>query len=188
MLGPGGELVAPQSSPTNSSISSSDLDTQSTGSFFHDRSTSLGTLMGVTFPTITFRAPPHNADSPSATPTAVETSRRAVKSKRNAADFVVAKRRRKWWRFCSDGDSRSASLGEFLEVERRFGDAAFYGAAAELEGLVVDSPEQRNSGRALFADGRILPPSVVDERSSTAGSICGRFPVSITGICSSGAG
>ncbi|KAI5382452.1 uncharacterized protein At3g17950 [Lathyrus oleraceus] len=187
MLDPGGELVAPQSSPTNSSISSSDLDTQSTGSFFHDRSTTLGTLMG-----LTFRATPQNTDSPSATATAVETSRRAVKSKRNtnpnAADFVVAKRRRRWWQFCSDGDSRSASLGEFLEVERRFGDAAFYDTAAELEGLVVDSPQQRNSGRALFADGRILPPSVVGERSSTAGSLCSRFPVSLTGICSSGGG
>ncbi|XP_058732410.1 uncharacterized protein At3g17950 [Vicia villosa] len=174
---------AQSSSPTNSSISSSDLDTQSTGSFFHDRSTTLGTLIG-----LTFRAPPHNTNSPSA----VEPSRRAVKSKRNinsnAADFVVSKRRRRWWNFCSHGDSRSASLGEFLEVERRFGDAVFYETAAELEGLVVDSPQQRSSGRALFADGRILPPSDVEERSSTAGSLCGRFPVSITGICSSGAG
>lgn len=99
---------------------------------------------------------------------------------------MVSKRRRRWWNFCSDGDSRSASLGEFLEVERRFGDAVFYETAAELEGLVVDSPQQRSSGRALFADGRILPPSVVEARSSTAGSLCGRFPVSITGICSSG--
>ncbi|ONK66206.1 uncharacterized protein A4U43_C06F5330 [Asparagus officinalis] len=38
------------SSPTNSSPSSSDLDTESTGSFFPDRSTTLGTLMGVNFP------------------------------------------------------------------------------------------------------------------------------------------
>ncbi|CAK8579767.1 unnamed protein product [Lathyrus sativus] len=185
MLDPGGELVPPQSSPTNSSISSSDLDTQSTGSFFHDRSTTLGTLMGLTFPAITFRATPQNTDSPSATATAVK-SKRSMNS--NAADFVVAKRRKRWWQFCSDGDSRSASLGEFLEVERRFGDAAFYDTPAEFEGLVVDSLQQRNSGRALFADGRILPPSVVDERSSTAGSLCSRFPVSLTGICSSGGG
>ncbi|KAM1441294.1 hypothetical protein ACFXTO_009422 [Malus domestica] len=39
-----------------SSVSSSDLDTESTGSFFHDRSTTLGTLMGGSFPAITFRA------------------------------------------------------------------------------------------------------------------------------------
>ncbi|KAJ6760042.1 hypothetical protein OIU79_024997 [Salix purpurea] len=57
MLDPRNDMLPPPSSPTNSSISSSDLDTESTGSFFHDRSTTLGTLMGVTFPAITFRAP-----------------------------------------------------------------------------------------------------------------------------------
>ncbi|KAI7732082.1 hypothetical protein M8C21_031361 [Ambrosia artemisiifolia] len=34
-------------SPSSSSYSSSDLDTESTGSFFHDRSVTLGNLMGV---------------------------------------------------------------------------------------------------------------------------------------------
>lgn len=88
---------------------------------------------------------------------------------------------------CRDGDARPASLGEFLEVERRFGDGAFYGTAAELEGMVM-GPQQSNHGRALFADGRILPPAVADDGASTAGSLCSRFPVSLTGICSGGAG
>ncbi|GMI79740.1 hypothetical protein HRI_001643300 [Hibiscus trionum] len=35
------------SSPGSSCISSSDLDTQSTGSFFHDKSMTLGSLLGV---------------------------------------------------------------------------------------------------------------------------------------------
>ncbi|XP_061354663.1 uncharacterized protein At3g17950 [Gastrolobium bilobum] len=194
MLDPATELVPPPSSPTNSSISSSDLDSQSTGSFFHDRSTTLGTLMGVSFPAIAFRAPSQHRDphSPAAATSALGGSRKAAaksrkKTKVNAVAIVVADRRRRWWRLCSDGDMKPASLGEFLEVERRFGDGAFYGTAAELEGMVMDP--QRNHGRALFADGRILPPAVVvDDGASTAVSLCSRFPVSLTGICSGGAG
>ncbi|CAA3033289.1 Hypothetical predicted protein [Olea europaea subsp. europaea] len=53
-MDPANDLLA--SSPTHSSISSSDLDTESTGSFFHDRSTTLGILMGITLQAITFRA------------------------------------------------------------------------------------------------------------------------------------
>ncbi|QCD85454.1 uncharacterized protein At3g17950 [Vigna unguiculata] len=186
MLDPATELLPPPSSPTNSSISSSDLDTESTGSFFHDRSTTLGTLMGVSFPAITFRASdshPHSTISAAAA--AVGGPQRAAESKKKKA-IVAAERRRKWWWLCRDGDARPASLGEFLEVERRCGDGAFYGAAAELEGMVMDSP--RNHGRALFSDGRVLPPSGVDDGASTAGSLCSRFPVLLTGICSGGAG
>ncbi|WJX48545.1 hypothetical protein P8452_35095 [Trifolium repens] len=98
----------------------------------------------------------------------------------NAPDTVVSKRRRRWWHFCSYTDARSASLAQFLEVERRFGDAAFY-----VEGLVaVDSQQQRD----LFADGRVLPPSAVDDGPpTTTGTLCSRFPVSLTGICNGGA-
>ncbi|RDY10108.1 hypothetical protein CR513_05421 [Mucuna pruriens] len=184
MLDPATELVPPPSSPTNSSISSSDLDTESTGSFFHDRSTTLGTLMGVSFPAITFRASdthPHSA----AVSSAVAAPRRVAESKKKKA-IVAAERRRRWWWLCRDGDARPASLGEFLEVERRCGDGAFYGTAAELEGMVMDP--HRHHGRALFSDGRVLPPAVVDDGASTAGNLCSRFPVLLTGICSGGAG
>ncbi|KAI4347274.1 hypothetical protein L6164_008097 [Bauhinia variegata] len=197
MLDPVGELVPPPSSPTISSISSSDLDTESTGSFFHDRSTTLGTLMGVSFPAITFSAPSQHRD-PHSDVAAVATlggSRRSIKPKKKKgnptavdAAAVVAERRKRWWwwQLCRDGDARPASLGEFLEVERRFGDGAFYGTAAELEGMVMG--QQRNNGRALFANGQVLPPADVDDGASTAGSLCNRFPVSLTGICSGGAG
>ncbi|MBA0773753.1 hypothetical protein Gotri_009007, partial [Gossypium trilobum] len=53
--------------------------------------------------------------------------------------------------------STPASLGEFLEVERRFGDGAFYGATAELEGVMGtghDENHEARNGRSLFADGR----------------------------------
>jgi len=168
---------------------------QSTGSFFHDRSTTLGTLMGVTFPAITFRAPSQHRHPAAASSTVTASAnggnpRRNTKKRRNlAASSVAERRRRRWWSLCRDGGgAKPASLGEFLEVERRFGDAA-----AELEGVMV-AEQPRNggvNGRLLFADGRVLPPAdVVDDggsSSSTAGALW-RFPVSLTGICSGGTG
>ncbi|KAK4280687.1 hypothetical protein QN277_012275 [Acacia crassicarpa] len=197
MLDPASELLPAPSSPTISSVSSSDLDTESTGSFFHDRSTTLGTLMGVSFPAITFRVPsqhrdPHSAAAGSAAPLGgswrgIKPNKKNRRVKAVDAAAVVAERRRRWWSLCRDGDARpAASLGDFLEVERRFGDGAFYGTAAELEGMVMG--QQRNSGRVLFANGRVLPPATdVDDGASTSGSLCNRFPASLTGICSGGA-
>ncbi|KAL9443969.1 hypothetical protein AB3S75_017194 [Citrus x aurantiifolia] len=189
---PDNSLLPPLSSPTNtvSSIYSSDLDTESTGSFFHDRSTTLGTLMGVSFPAITFRGASqsqsqsqqqrdmHVTDAPSGT-------RGKKKSKKRASPIISASTaRRRWWRLCGDDEDAkpSASLGDFLEVERRFGDTTtFYNAAAELEGVVVSHQHQHPSnGRLLFADGRVLPPAdavaYAGETSSTADFLC-------TGIC-----
>ncbi|KAL1327929.1 hypothetical protein HN51_037913 [Arachis hypogaea] len=179
MLNPGGDLVPAPSSPTNSSVSSSDLDTESTGSFFHDRSTSLGTLMGVSFPTIAFRAPsqPNSAAASFATIPIRDPDPTSKKTKKPQA---------RWWRFCRDGFAKPASLADFLEVERRIGDGAFYGTTAELESMVINS--HTSHGRRLFADGRVLPPPVVDDAASTAGTLCSRFPVLLTGICSGGAG
>nr|GMD10648.1 uncharacterized protein At3g17950-like [Ipomoea batatas] len=190
MLDPANDLLPPPSSPTISSISSSDLDTESTGSFFHDRSITLGTLMGVTFPALAFRAPSQSQKS-------------KKKSSRVAAVAAAEEemhrrwRRRRWWRFCrDDGDSKPASLGEFLEVERRFGDVAFYGggaAAAEIEGVVMEA--QPRNERALFADGRVLPPPEADEESTGGeagsgggGGLCRFSVVSLSGICTGGAG
>ncbi|KAK1564674.1 hypothetical protein Q3G72_008617 [Acer saccharum] len=196
-------LPPPSSSPTISSVSSSDLDTESTGSFFHDRSTTLGTLMGVSFPAVTFRAPSQsrdghvtaNAAGGGASGTRSKNKNKNKKKKRGvvAPDVSSARRRWRWWRMCSDDcDAKPASLGEFLEVERRFGDSAFFEAAAdELEGVVVVRAEEEQpprNGRVLFADGRVLPPAPSDggddddETSSTAEVLC-NFPVSITNIC-----
>ncbi|GFP86251.1 hypothetical protein PHJA_000768900 [Phtheirospermum japonicum] len=172
MLDPANDLVPQASSPTISSLSSSDLDTESTGSFFHDRSTTLGTLMGVTLQAITFRASSQHLqqDNPSA---AVNGGRRNNKSRKIRA--AAARQRRRWWSLCREDecDSRRASLGEYLEVERRFGEGGGGGGgpAVELEeGLVQEMPM---NGRALFADGRVLPPVEVGEESSPAASASG---------------
>ncbi|CAL5186675.1 unnamed protein product [Lathyrus oleraceus] len=194
MLDPANDLVPPPSSPSISSISSSDLDTESTGSFFHDRSTTLGTLMGVSFPAIAFRVPSQHRESHSDAGACAGGSIRNASNKKKkraaAAASVAAERRRKWWQLCRDSDARPASLGDFLEVERRFGDGAFYETAAELEGMVAEADQpQRNGGRVLFADGRVLPPvEDVGNGESPAESLCNRFPVSLAGICSGGAG
>ncbi|KAL4347153.1 hypothetical protein GQ457_17G026550 [Hibiscus cannabinus] len=206
MLDPASDLPPQPSSPTISSVSSSDLDTESTGSFFHDRSTTLGTLMGVSYPAVTFRAPSrHHSETQLANAGSVSAAVAKPKKRRALTAAFGAerlgRRRRKWWQICRDGDSKPASLGEFLEVERRFGDGAFYGAAAELEGVMGaahDEHHEARNGRSLFADGRVLPPASADpppggddddenEKASPAGALC-RFPVSLTGICSGGVG
>ncbi|CAN4088730.1 unnamed protein product [Withania somnifera] len=199
MLDPATDLVPPPSSPTISSVSSSDLDTESTGSFFHDRSITLGTLMGVTFQAIPFRAPSmtqnrqSNVESSSSVGAASSRKNRKSKKSRVAAVEVEERRhcrRRRWWRLCRDDcNPKPASRGEYLEVKRRLGEGALDGgAAAELEGVVIDA--QTSNGRTLFADGRVLPPVEAEEESSSAGALglC-RFSVaSLSGICSRGAG
>ncbi|XP_056175202.1 uncharacterized protein At3g17950 [Syzygium oleosum] len=202
MQDPANDLFPPPSSPTASSLSSSDLDTESTGSFFHDRSTTLGTLMGVSFPAIAFRNPSqhreaHHLQASSAAAVAAASaaspggrkSKKPKKKKKAAAPAaaLVAERRRRWWRLCRDDGGKPASLGEFLEIERRFGDGAFYDGAPEsaFHGIVSGGNQQRE-GRVLFADGRVLPPAVDvgDGTPSAGGGALCRFPVSLTGLCS----
>ncbi|KAG0489189.1 hypothetical protein HPP92_008000 [Vanilla planifolia] len=176
------------SSPTNSSPSSSDLDTQSTGSFFHDRSTTLGTLMGLTFPEIIARPSrgPSVRQPPPPVATAAAIGGHSVK---------VGRRRRRrvgnrWWRLCRE-DMGPSSLEEFLQAERELGNADghfLYGN----ETPPLD--EHEAVGGRLFENGRVLPPSrpssLGDGRrhgsgGSAAGSI-GRLPELIAGICSGG--
>ncbi|CAI9300988.1 unnamed protein product [Lactuca saligna] len=185
MLHPATELLPPPSSPTISSISSSDFDTESTGSFFHDRSTTLGTLMGVTsaFPTITFRTPSQRRDrTPTITLGSTPNSRSFVGRRRRNNDTttdLAAERRRKrvkrrnWWWLCSGVATKPSSLGEFLEVERRFGVEALFDCDALMDLNLDDN--RNNDGRMLFANGRVLPPptlpSDVDERSASSLSV-----------------
>lgn len=196
-MDPANDLVA--SSPTHSSISSSDLDTESTGSFFHDRSTTLGTLMGVTVQAITFRASSSQHRQSENSVSATHASRKTKTPKKGRARGAMAteeqrlrRQRRRWWRLCRDDyDCRRASLGEYLEVERRFGDGVFLGggggggAAAELEEGIVQ--EQTQNGRNLFAEGRVLPPAEIEEDASPAdGGLCRFSVVSLGGICIGG--
>ncbi|KAJ4973362.1 hypothetical protein NE237_006536 [Protea cynaroides] len=146
------------------------------------------TLMGVSFPAITARI----------SSTARVSSQRennvgsaivgdgGGESKRVERTRMRMRTRRKWWKLCRDDSASSSSLGDFLEVERRFGDGTFYGEAAELENVVPPSSAPGN-GRLLFADGRVLPPSQTVAPPPPAGALC-RLPVLLTGICTGGGG
>ncbi|KAJ3677425.1 hypothetical protein LUZ60_003149 [Juncus effusus] len=147
------------SSPTNSSLSSSDFDTESTGSFFPDRSTTLGTLIGVSLPdgSASFRL---NGEQ-----------------RRTAAERRKWRWRRRggsrWWTsFCCE--SSPTSLGDFLQVER-----SLYGAGGDRNsgrlfenGLVLPpvmvstAPEMGGRLRRRLVEGRLA-----------------RLPVLFTGIC-----
>nr|XP_043637290.1 uncharacterized protein At3g17950-like [Erigeron canadensis] len=187
------ELIPPSLSPTISSVSSSDIDTGSTGSFFHERSTSLGALMGLRMaplPPITFRTPP-NCREVAPTINLRSTLHRSFVGRRrrkmDMAPALGAERRKKrvrrnWWWLCRGEALKPSSLGEFLEFERRFGvDALFSDAMMDLN---LDN-HHRNGSRVLFANGRVLPPplvSDVNEGSHCRCSFC-RVPVLLAGIC-----
>ncbi|GER32955.1 type I restriction enzyme StySPI M protein [Striga asiatica] len=124
--------------------------------------------MGVTLQAITFRASSQNLQQEN--PASAVSGGRRVANPRGRAEAAEARQRRRWWSLCGDDcDAGRASLGQYLEVERRrFGEG---GPAAELEeGLVQDAPR---NGRALFADGRVLPPAEVVEESPPAAAASG---------------
>ncbi|XP_065865512.1 uncharacterized protein At3g17950-like [Euphorbia lathyris] len=151
-------------SPTSSTDSSSDLDTASTGSFFHDRSITLGSLIGAS------------------------SSSKILKSSRVRKVEAVKEKKSKTWIFslcprettdAENGNNINVnvnnnppSLGDFLAVERR-------AAANECRRDVhvdVDSPNDIYEGvmmesNSLFVNGQVAPPrnSQCDERGSEHG-------------------
>ncbi|XP_057971420.1 uncharacterized protein At3g17950 [Malania oleifera] len=94
-------------SPTSSHGSSSDPDTQSTGSFFHDKSITLGSLMGISSILELSRRPTQGRT--------IETSR----------DRKICKPKPWFFSMCSKvntdaiNPNKSLSLGHYLEAERR---------------------------------------------------------------------
>ncbi|XWS43709.1 hypothetical protein CRYUN_Cryun16bG0126900 [Craigia yunnanensis] len=94
-------------SPSSSGISSSDLDTESTGSFFHDKSITLGSLIGIS--------------------SFLELSRRSTRRRttETSRDQKNSYKSRPWlFSLCSKlstdavDTNKAQSLGHFLEVER----------------------------------------------------------------------
>ncbi|XP_060969609.1 uncharacterized protein At3g17950-like [Cannabis sativa] len=187
------DLLPPPSSPTNSSISSRHRGKNSIGLFFHDRSTTLGTLMGVSFPAITFRTPSQRHHETPLSTSAINGARTMSGSRRkfnksnatsSSSSSSVAERRRRWWSLSRDENDAKpmASLGDFLENERRFGDGAFYGVTPELESVVIvdDDDDRRRNGRLLFADGRVLPSTQTEIKISSSSS---PSSMAATGFC-----
>ncbi|KAF8402894.1 hypothetical protein HHK36_010986 [Tetracentron sinense] len=133
-------------SPSSSTDSSSDIDTESTGSFFHDKSITLGSLIGVS--------------------SIIELSGRSARGKRAEALRGKKSYRSKTWFFslCSkaSGDVQSVnntpSLGHFLEVERRAANGN------RSQNPIIYEPEELEQAQivsepnSLFVNGCVAPP------------------------------
>ncbi|RWW07216.1 hypothetical protein GW17_00029407, partial [Ensete ventricosum] len=164
-------------SPSSSSSSSSGLDTeksfdtvtthlstclsvlQSTGSFFHDRSSiTLGSLIGIT--------------------SILDLSNRSLRRSRRQENPRATKncKTKTWFSLCSrtqlSGDVTDAapSLGSFLEAERRASDAHQVrnngvSITYELEGLAESRPAPEPN--TVFSDGLVLPPPPPPPQSRT---------------------
>ncbi|XP_021720872.1 uncharacterized protein At3g17950-like isoform X1 [Chenopodium quinoa] len=145
-------------SPT-STDSSSDLDTESTGSFFHDRSITLGSLIGVS--------------------SILELSRRSIRGRRPEPLKVKKPCKTKPWIFslCSrdsidvkSSTTSTPSLGQFLAVERR----AANNEHRRNQSHNIEVPDEISMAQpipqpnSLFVDGRVAPP----QSSPQSGSEC----------------
>ncbi|PHT34693.1 hypothetical protein CQW23_26493, partial [Capsicum baccatum] len=142
---------------SSSTDSSSDLDTESTGSFFHDRSTTLGSLIGVS--------------------SIVNLSRRSTRGRPNGVMTEVQKNYRSKTTWCfslcprnstdaestvmmiRNSDSNAPSLGHFLAVERRANEhnrrsPPIYGP--DEFAMALPNRDQNS----LFANGQIAPPQL----------------------------
>lgn len=142
-------------SPSSSTDSSSDLDTESTGSFFHDKSITLGSLIGVS--------------------SIIELTGRSVRGRR--AESLKGKRsyKSRTWFFslCSRASTDAEnvknppSLGHFLAVERRAANEYRRNHSPIDYGpdeLALAQPNAEPN--SLFMDGAIAPP----QPSSWSGS------------------
>ncbi|GAA0181884.1 hypothetical protein LIER_30297 [Lithospermum erythrorhizon] len=130
---------------------SSDLDTESTESFFHDRSTTLGSLIGAT--------------------NIVALSRRSIRGRPiREVPSRQKKQRSKTWCFslCSKNrtdaenlirNTNAPSLGQFLAVERRAADGNRRSHSPLIYGpdeLALAQPNRDHN--SLFVDGCVAPP------------------------------
>ncbi|KAL6633592.1 hypothetical protein ACP70R_026263 [Stipagrostis hirtigluma subsp. patula] len=190
--------VIPSSPSAETSPSSSDIATESTGSFFRDRSTTLGTLMGVSF------ADGEQSQAQGhAGPDAGEGTERPRAPAQEGEGWRWRRRwsRRRpwrvrgagagWWRMCREDIRVPTSLGQFLDMERQLTGAGLLCSAGA-------SGERRDAAAPLFEDGRNARPSAAagvagEERGKwklrrpAQGSLA-RLPVLLTAICSGGAG
>ncbi|PIA39095.1 hypothetical protein AQUCO_02700343v1 [Aquilegia coerulea] len=128
-------------SPSSSTASSSNLDTESTGSFFHDESITLGRLIGVS--------------------SILDLSRRSARVRKAEPLPLRSKKksRSRGWFFslCSrtDNAKNGPSLGHFLEEERRASNDYW----SNQNSMVYDPNDVTDyEPNSLFINGHIAPP------------------------------
>eukprot|EP00253_Pinus_taeda_P005875 PITA_05875 len=148
-------------SPSFSSYSSSDLDTESTGSFFFDKSTTLGSLMGLKS---------DDGLSPRVVVHGQELSSRESEVPRSR-QITRPKKSKSWWRLCRDSDDRDChrninpSLEQFLEEERRTsGSNIGEGMYINIMYDEFTAGHDFSDRNLLFSEGRILPPHSAHSR------------------------
>ncbi|MCD7448109.1 hypothetical protein HAX54_038203 [Datura stramonium] len=158
---------------SSSSDSSSDLDTESTASFFHDKSITLGSLIGIT--------------------SILEFSRRSTTTRRRRTVVVETKIRdnrkkinssnkSRSWLFSSlcsklstdavsmnNISSASPSLGHFLETERKAAAAAASYDGPDDFNQLSDDSNVNNHNNSLFIGGQIAPPPPTNDDESRKG-------------------
>ncbi|KAG2661337.1 hypothetical protein PVAP13_1KG499700 [Panicum virgatum] len=170
---------------------------QSTGSFFRDRSTTLGTLMGVSLADeepgqAQDHQPGRDAGDGTETP-------RAPAHEEEGRRWRRRWRRRRWrsagagwWRLCRDDARTPTSLGHFLDMERQLTGAGLLcgdDGAGETDAAAV-SPVSETDGRV-----RVRPAAAEESggwklrrpAQGTSSSSLARLPVLLTAICSGGA-
>ncbi|CAN6198085.1 unnamed protein product [Urochloa humidicola] len=187
--------MIPTSPSADSSLSSSDLDTESTGSFFPDRSTTLGTLMGVSaFGGGAQQQLRRATRAAAAGEDTAEGARRAAQQEeegRRRGGGVWRRRRRRrrrragrsfggsWWRLCRDHGDESGpptSLGEFLDMERQLAGADFLCDGTGASGReVAAAAASAVAATALFEDGRVRPPQAPAAAAAAAAEERGRW-------------
>ncbi|WVZ73769.1 hypothetical protein U9M48_022045 [Paspalum notatum var. saurae] len=196
-----GEDMIPSSPSAETSPSSSDIATESTGSFFRDRSTTLGTLMGVSLADEEQGQDHHQSGSdaagegPAGTPRAPAHEGEGWRWRRRWRH----KHRRwrsaggGWWRLCRDDARVPTSLGHFLDMEKQVSDAGL------LCGDGAGESDATPAVAAVFENGSARPPAAgvaVEERGrwklrrpaqGPSSSSLARLPVLLTAICSGGA-
>ncbi|KAL7583665.1 hypothetical protein Lser_V15G42364 [Lactuca serriola] len=147
-------------SPSSSSDSSSDLDTQSTGSFFHDRSITLGNIMGVSSIVELSRRSLSRGRMISRTPSLGTKTKSNPKLKSWCFGFCLCQRER--FDVIDVSTNNVVPLGHFLEVERRADQVHRQGQRSPLiygaDELTLAQPFGETSN-SLFVDGRIVPPT-----------------------------
>lgn len=147
-------------SPSFSSYSSSDLETESTGSFFYDKSITLGSLMGL--------------KSDVGVSPRVVVRRQEIPSRESEAPSrqnTRPKKLRSWWRLCRDSDDHDChrhinpSLEQFLEEERRTtGSNIGEGMYINIMYDEFTAGQNFTARNLLFSEDRILPPPSAHSR------------------------
>lgn len=147
-------------SPSSSSDSSSDLDSQSTGSFFHDRSITLGNIMGVSSILELSRRSLRRGKMTSRTPSLGTKTKSNPKFKSWCFGFCLCQRDK--FDVIDVSRNNIIPLGHFLEVERRADQVHRQGQHSPLiygvDELTLAQPFGETSN-SLFVDGRIVPPT-----------------------------